>query len=688
MKPAELLSAWSLVARGPASWLAYCAGETDPVALARACSSTLACPIDPTALLDRLLVSGEYDGAELLMQETAFWEGVDAERLHELESKLERGRSAAVEEIQGKLADLQVRAAARGVVLDETEIVQAVRRQRTVGLRALEQEERRVEDAEAAVVQELRASLAESEPGELDEIAHAEWRADVEHAIDLGAIEAARAAIEMGASLDRLPLVGVPSPPVWPYRTEPLRFVVDWMFGEGVMPPGFERYRPREDDSEAWRFLEALREGPSQGNEAMLSGIAGVVETAIVSVEVREDGILGRLENLGAPGFHAFGPCAWQSGIPIWLPSGDASPPSDGVENGIIIEFAVGAGAGTARHVLRLDVHDVLAVLRDRERRRERLLAQLGRQLPLEKAFTDLRADAAARWERSDLPPRLASDDLPTLLVGAPGLGKSTQLLELAATEGEGAALASAAAGGDLPEADLVLVDDADGLGADELRTFVRDVHWARTTRTPPPRILVAIRPEKVPAFEQIAKKVFDVVELPPRSTAALREQARTMLGWVGVEAASPGSYDRLAFLAGGNPTLLFLLCRALTVELSREDRRRFTPHHVESAWEDPELRESVRDLLWAPLQGFEGASDTLQVLVDFCDPGDTLALDDLTWAIEETIGERQPDWIAERLTVLRRYGLVREMDGNYGLRLGGAGVLVRSWLADDSQKG
>ena len=688
MKPAELLGAWSQVSRGPASWLAYCEGETDPVALARACSATLASPMDPTVLLERLLVSGEFDGTELLMQEAAFLESVDAERLREFESRLERARSAAVEEIRGKLADLKVRAAARGLVLDEADIVQAVRRQRFAGSRLLEQEERRVEDAEAAVVQELRAALAESDPGDLDEVTHAEWRANVEHAIDLGAIEAARAAIEMGASLDRPLLVGVPSPPVWPYRTEPLRFVVDWMFGKGVIPPGFERYRPRTDDSEAWRLLEALKKGPSLGTEAVLSGIAGVIETAIISVDVREDGVLGRLENLCAPGFHALSPCAWPSGIPVWLPAGDTSPPTDDIERGLIIEFAVGPRGGTARHVVRLDLHDVLAVLRDREHRRERLLAQLGRQLPLERAFTDLRADAAARWERSDLPTPLASDELPTLLVGAPGMGKSTLLLELAAAEGEGAVVTSATAGGDLPEADLVLVDDADGLGADELRTFVRDVHWARTTRTPPPRILVAVRPEKVPAFGQVAKQMFDVVDLPPRSSAALREQARTMLGWVGVEAASPGSYDRLAFLAGGNPTVLFYLCRALTRVLASEDRRRFGPHHVESAWEDPELRASVRALLWSPLQGFDGASDTLEAIVDFCDPGDTLALDDLTWAIEETVGPRDPDWIAERLTLLRRYGFVREMDGSYGLRLGGPVMLARSWLADDNQVG
>lgn len=678
MKPEELLSAWSLVARGPASWLAYCAGETESVALARACACTLASPVNPTTLFDRLLAAGDFDAAELLL-ESASLEGVDAERLHELESTLERGRSAAVGEIQGQLVDLEARAVARDVVLNKGDIVEAVRRQRNVGLDLLGKAEQRVEAAEAAVVQELRMALDESGPGELDEVAHAEWRANVEHAIDLGAIEAARAAIEMGASLDRPPLVDVPLPPVWPYRTESLRIVVDWMFGEGVIPPGFERYRPRNDDAEAWRFLEALRAGPTLGTKAVLSGIAGVLETSVESVEVCEDGVLGRLKNLGAPGFHAFGPCAWPSGIPIWLPAADAPPPSDRVV-GLILELAGGAESGTTS-VLRLDVHDVLAVLRGREHRRERLLAQLGRQLPLERAFTDLHADAAIRWDRRTLPPELMSGQRPMLLVGAPGMGKSTLLLKLAEADGDKATVLSAA-GGDLPEAELLLIDEADRLDADELRTFVRDVHWATLT----PRVLVATRPEKVSAFEQVAKKMFEVVELPPRSVAALREQARTMLGWVGVEAVSPGSYDRLAFLAGGNPTLLFFLCRALCAVLSRDNRRCFTPHHVVLAWESSELRKSVRDLLWTPLQGFEGAADIIQVLIDFCDPGKTLTVDMIAWTIEETIGQRQSNWIAERLTLLRRYGLVRELNGNYGLSLSGPGMLVRSWLGDDSQ--
>lgn len=688
MKSEELLGAWSLTSRGPTAWLAYCSSESHPEALTRACAATIARPIDPREVVDRLVDAGEFDTAELLLQEPSLLPGVDAEVLRKLEAKLEWARAATIEEIQGKLADLHARTATFGVAIDHPDIVQAAKRRRSAGDELLDQHEQRVGNAEAAVVRRLREALASVEPAGLDEIGFDEWRASVEHAISLGAIEAASAEIAMGPSRDRTPLVSVPSAPVWPYRSEPLHLVLDWMFGDGVIPPGFERHRPEAEDADAWRFLGALRE---RETETVLSGIAGVLESKLVNVDIRGDGVLGRLANLAVPGFHALSLRAWPSGIPIWLPAAGGVARSGEVGSGLVIEVAVGPRAGSAaQHVLRLDIHDVLAVIRDRKYRRARLLAQLGRQLPLQLAFAHLHADAAVSWERSDVPTGVTNGEFPVIVAGAPGIGKSTLLLELAEAVGKRAMVVSAAAGHDLPEAELVLIDDVNSLDADRLRALVRDVHWARTTRTPPPRVAVAARPETVVAIERLAKKVFQVVELPPRSSAALREQARTMLGWVGIEATAPGSYDSLAFLAGGNPTVLLLLCRALTKVLAQEniDHRRFKPYHLRAAWEDSEFRAAVRMLLWTPLRDFDGALDTLGALVDFCEPPEPLALEDLTWLLKEKLGEREPEWIVERLTLLRRYGLVREVPGGFGLRLGGAGLLVRTWLEEDRQGG
>lgn len=685
MNAVDLIAAWPMTRRGALSWVAACGSTADATAIARACAATLAKPMDYEDIVGQLVDGGEFEAAELFMQDSIVLDAVDADALHRLEAKLEQVRGGAVESARGRLADLQTRAEAHGTPVDVDAVVDAVRRRRDAGLELLAQAERRVEEAEADFVAGLKERLESASTRGLPENVLAEWRADIEHAISLGAVDAASAAIDAGPSADRPLLVGVPAPPVWPYRSEPLHFLVEWMFGDGVVPPGFERYRPDRADSAAWVFLEELR--ARRETTSLLESLAGVLDCRLLHAEVSEEGAQGRLDDLGAPGFHAFGPRAWPDGIPVRLPK-EGRPVGPAVEpEGLAIEVAAGPRTNGPESVLRLDLHDVLAVLRDRPNRRARLLAQLGRQLPLDRAFTGPRADESIRWERGDIPADVTSGERPVLLVGAPGMGKTTLLLELKHDAEGSAEVVSATREGDLPEADLLLVDDADELGPDDVRRFVRDVHWARTTRTPAPAVVVAVRPEKVAAFEQAAPNIFELTELPPRSSSALREQARSMLGWVGIEAATPGSYDRLAYLAGGNPTVLFHLCRALVGVLADEGvRRRFTQRNVETAWQDPAMRAAVRSLLWLPLRNVAGLAGTLQVLVDFCDPGETLALDDATWAINETLGTQNAAWIDERLSLLARYGLIRRTDEGLGLSLGGPGLLVRSWLEEGGQ--
>lgn len=685
MNAVDLIVAWPMTRRGARSWVAACGGETDADAIARACAATLAKPMSPEDVIGQLVKEGEFEAAELFMQDGIVLDAVDAEALHRLEGRLEQARGEAVELVRGKLADLQLRAEAYGTPVNVDSVVDAVRRQRDAGLEHVAHAERRVEEAEEHFVARLKARLKSASTRGLPENILDEWRAGIEHAIALGALDAASAAIDAGPTADRPLLVGVPAPPVWPYRTEALRFLVDWMFGDGVVPPGFERYRPDRADSAAWRLLAELRARHAhEETTSLLESIAGVLDCRLVQPEVSDGGVRGRLDDLGAPAFYAFCPRAWPDGIPVWLPGeygpfGRSVAPED-----LAIEVATGPRTIQPENVLRLDFHDVLAVLHDRPNRRPRLLAQLGRQLPLDRAFAGPRADETVRWERSDIPAHATSGDRPVLLVGAPGMGKSTLLLELAHDAVNSVEVVSAARAGDLPEAELLLVDDVDALAPDDIRRFVRDVHWARTTRTPKPTVVVAVRPEKVAAFEQAAPNIFALVELPRRSSSALREQARTMLGWVGVEAVAPGSYDRLAFLGGGNPTVLFHLCRALAHVLAREkDRRRFTQRDVEAAWQDPAAREAIRNLLWLPIQAVTGLAETMQVLVDFCDPGETLPFDDATWAINETLGNHEAPWIEERLTLLVRYGLIRRTVDGIGLSLGGPGLLVRSWLAE-----
>lgn len=686
MNALDLITAWPMTRRGATSWVAACGSDTDPAAIARACAATLARPMDYEEVLGQLIDDGEFEAAERFMQDSIVLDAVAADALQRLEVRLEHVRGQALEEARGRLADLQRRAEAHRQVIDVSSAVEAVCRRRTAGLELLAEIEGGVEEADTRLVAGLRERLMSAPTRGLPENVVAEWRAGIEHAISLGAVDAASAAIDSGPSADGPILVGVPAPPVWPYRSEPLRFLVEWMFGDGVVPPGFERYRPAQSDSAAWALLRELRKSGAKGGSAsLLESLSGVLGCQLLLAEDSDTGARGRFDDLSAPGFHAFAPRTWPDGIMVFLP-GDDAPRGPAVEE-LAIEVAVGPRTNQPKDVLRLDLHDVLAVLHDQPNRRSRLLAQLGRQLPLDRAFTGPRADESVRWERGDIPVDIASSDRPVLLAGAPGMGKTTLLLELAKDADGSVEVVSALREGDLPDTSLLLVDDVDGLGPDELRRFVREVHWARTTRTPPPSVVVAVRPEAVASLEQAASNIFKVVELPPRSARALREQARSMLGWVGVEASTPGSYDRLAFLAGGNPTVLFHLCRTLAGVMAEEgQRRRFTQRTVEKAWRDPGLRDAIRSLLWLPLENVEGLADTLQVLVDFCDPGELLALDDATWAINETLGIQEPAWIDERLSLLARYGLVRRTEQGLGLALGGPGLLVRSWLGEGGQ--
>lgn len=258
-------------------------------------------------------------------------------------------------------------------------------------------------------------------------------------------------------------------------------------------------------------------------------------------------------------------------------------------------------------------------------------------------------------------------------------MGKSTLLAELAAQSPE-SAIVEASKEGELPQARVLLIDGVDRLSADAVRGMTRELHWARTSQNPAPAVLVAVRSEAREMIERSAAGMFRVIELPPRSAASLREQARVMLGWVGIEAEVPGSYDRLAFLASGNPTLLFHLCRALAVLLACAGgrRRRFELAHVEQAWQGSTFSQAARELLWTPLQSHEGAAEVLRAVADFAEPGKPLSREDLAWAL----GGREAAWVESRVRLLRGYGLLRVTEERIGLASGGVALLARAWTA------
>jgi hypothetical protein len=682
VKLADLLAAWPLTRQGPESWLAVFADGEDVHAVIRACGATLARPMGHAEVIGALVQQGEFELATLLLQDEAFLAQAEATFAKDLEVQVERATAAAVEELRGRLAGLSERAQRLGVRVEVESILRLGSRRLREGLSRLKAVEQEVTQAEFKQVRDLERRLGETAcPPALNGQMFEEWNASVAQALRLGAIEAAAAAIEAGPSADRPPAVGVPTPPIWPYSKEPLDGVVGWFFGDGLIPPGFERHVPEASDEAAWRLLKALKAvGEKEGEPeraALLHALAAVLECEVLRTEASAAGTVIHVDDLSAPGFHAFGRRRWPKGIPLWLPVQAQASPS--VPAGEFVVRVVRAQPAPADNTLHLRLQDVFAVLHDCTRRRSRLLAQLGRQLPLDRAFDTVMVDESTRWERQDLPGGLILAEQPTLLVAAPGMGKSTLLAELAGQSSE-AAIVEASTGGELPQARVLLIDGVDRLSADAVRGMTRELHWTRTSRNPAPAVLVAARPEAREMIERNAAGMFRIIELPPRSAASLREQGRVMLGWVGIEAEVPGSYDRLAFLASGNPTLLFHLCRALAVSLASagERRRRFEPAHVEQAWQDSTFRLSARELIWGPLQSHEGAEEVLRAVVDFAEPGKPLSREDLAWAVDG----REAAWVESRVRLLRGYGLLRVTEEGIGLAPGGVALLARAWTA------
>lgn len=690
MKTTELLLAWPGTRHAPAPWLAIFSDSSDPLAALRACGAAIARPMEPEQVISELIELGEFEMATLLLQDEKFLALVDASIATDLERRVEHTATAAVEEFRSKLAGISSRAQQFEIPCDESSILHLAKKRTHDATALLSQIQQSVTASECARVLQLRRRLdGVVTPERMPEQVHAEWKASIAQAIDLGAMDAAEAAIEVGPSMDLPPTVAVPTPPVWAYRTEPLDRVVGWFFEQGVIPPGFERYLPTASDASGWALLGAIRtysDQPGAGaSSALLRALAAVLECQYLHNSEFEDGALLYVDDLSAPALLAFGRRRWPNGIPFWLPV-----PHDhqtGVAEAFV--YVAGSSGSWKDSALRLSLHDVLAVLHDRLRRRARILAQLGRQLPLQQAFDEVLLDESVRWERQDVPSGWFSSDQPVLLVSAPGMGKSTLLREQF-TRAPGSVLIGAGLSGELPAAGLVLIDGVDKLDSNGLRALIREVLWARSMRKPAPKIVLAGRPETRELIQQLAAEMFSIYELPSRSAVALREQARVMLGWVGIEAAGPGLFDRLAFLASGNPTLLFYLCRALAGVLSKVDerRRRFDTNDLDEAWQDRSFRSAARDLLWVPLQTQEGVTIVLRTIIDFSEPGQPLRLEDLTWAIAAESDERDATWVEQRVRILQGYGLLRVTGGRIGLSLGGIAALVCAWITPSIDSG
>ncbi|MBL9106382.1 MAG: hypothetical protein JNL82_36000 [Myxococcales bacterium] len=657
MKPSDLLQAWAATRRRAEAWGAVFAD--DPTELVRVCGAALAAPQDPGAVVRALVNDGEFELAELLLLDEEFADSAGPALLATLEAEVTHARSVSLQEIEADLEFVLPRASSLGVPIDVAAIRSAGRR-RADARRLLAEAERRVADAEEARVAAVLVRLRAVPQGESTPAAFESWQAAVRRALAMGDYEVVDAALAQGPTADLPPAIDVPEPIRWPYDGESVAELLRWFGGDRPSPPAFGRYLPHDDDAAQALLNAASRWSEWAGDpvevDALLQAFAAVLDCKLVS-EARPGGATHRLDDLSAPGFHAFGRSRWPDGIPVEF-DGDGT-------------FLVGVAGGA----LRLPLRTVLAVLHDRGGRRWRLLAELGRQVRLADAFPSLLPDESVRWERHDVTIPDAADAA-VLLVAAPGMGVTTLLRELAAPLA--GVVIDAPLEPELPEAPAIFLDRADRLGPTELRALVREIHWIRTTRQPAPRIVLAGRPELRAKLGPLPRDTFVTLALSGRSLPALREQARTTLAWVGIHATRPGIHDRMAWLASGNPTLLLLLCRAVARRLDETGgvSRRIDDDLVVAAWRSSELRHAARVLLWDPVLRNDGVSELIRAIVHLDLPGRPLRRDELGWLLEE----RDDAWIAARMDLLVDYGLVRrDADGERPWP-GGLAQLVSHW--------
>jgi len=679
MKRAANLDVWPLTRSTAAAWRVSLAGSADDAVVVHAVARGLALSTSAAEAARELITDGDYLLAEMLIHDPGFSKAIaNPTRIADLETELERARSAAIAEIRSKLTELEERARRVDVELDAGAFVKGCGASQLDDLQRLAKVEADVQAAEFSFVSRIQTQLAKIVgEGADDSITH--WAAHIEHALRLGALTAAQAALERGPTKDTGPVVDVPPPPVWPYRDEPLDRAVGWFFDEGVLPPGFDRFKLQADDKSAWDFLEALRHPASTEAVEVLRSLAALLGCNMGEVVPVATGVVGHLLDLSAPGLHVFGRARWEQGVPFWFDNYGRSNTPDLVKGCLYVCVTTTLHPRCGEEVLALNLHDVLAVLHDPQRR-ERLLAHLGRQVPLSQAFGSSSPDPSTSWRRNDLPDLTEHGATAVLIAGSPGMGKSTLLASLA--ERGGGVVIKAAQSKELPQEPVVAIDEVDSLNEEGLRGLVREIVWAKNMRNPAPMVVLAVRPETRARVISAAPSLFSFFELPRRSLSAIAKQASTMLGWVGVEAEAPGSYDRMALLSGGNPAVLILLCKALAavIETSTTRSRRFSPAQIEEAWRSPDLRDALRELLWSPIADREGVRSTVEVLATFLEPGARLSMEDLLWAVGETLGRRSDEWLEERVTLLEAYGLVRRSERGVTFETSGPGMLVAGW--------
>lgn len=668
-----LLGRWPGLRSHPNLWARHLRDELQH--LGRGVSEALLEPHPPAKMLEALIEAEEWEAAALFLTDEIGTKGLSPEELRQWEEQLRRARAASIAKLRAQWDDISQQAEA----LELPAAQEPLWGERGAVVRLAI--ERRAEEVSAE--QARRASALHERVRGLSE-AETTLREEVGALISAGALKEAEQLIEGTRASAQSPL---PSPPVWPYRgPSDLRTWLAWYFDEEPRPMAFDRFGPQPTDNAAWRLLEALYRPVRDEGEVILRCIGKLMGAEAIGLVRRVDGWHGRFVGLADTGLSALGAARWPDGVAVWLPADPTAPPPRLSPDELVIRLAMEEHVPTAPGQLVLRPSQLLGALGlAPEERRRRLLAALGAEIPLDRLFERVVADASTAWPvfeaiEKKLLREERQDQRPVLVSAPPGIGKTVLLQRLAQATGASVIGPST----ELPEVGTVLIDCARGLDAPAARRLVQAIHWIATQDVHPPLVVVSARPETAIVLERVRSGFFRREPLEALCHADARRSAQIQLAWGGVRTESPWLFDRLASLSAGNPQALAHLCEALTRVMFSMDphQRTFTEEHVAKAWSDTSLRVALRALCWDPLADRAEIRAVARAIVECGDDAGQLTRADLRWAVDKLYDTPlEGAALTDAVALLQAYGFVEASADSVTLRRVGPALLLPSWV-------
>lgn len=675
-----LFRSWEGRRQSRYAWQTSLHADADTERTLRAVGAAVLTRADTSRVARDLIEAGEFDAVDWLIDDVAWTPEIRANIDEERRAAIDRARS----EISTRVELLRTRAEAVDVAVDADAILEWADRSRDQARAVFESAMKTVQRAEERSRSSLRRRLKEAARRIPPSPSRARWQEGVERSIHLGAFKIARETLDAGPDASGMSPFELPQRPPALRASTTVEDILGWYHDPFSPRPGKLELTLDDDDDHARDLLTAVGEllvGENERNRRRVAVlVTQILGGRVLTVLDSPSSATILIDGLSTPGLEALAARRWPEGMPLTLTSPGAQP--DYTLTGLGVRLVRPQDKPGSGDWLELRLLDVLAVLSDRDHRSARLLRILGPQIPLTAAFADLPRDSLVEWSKRKL--RTGES---VLYVAAPGMGAASLRAHLAAQMGAQYIEAADLEDIDPPSEPCVLVLEVPPeLDARGLRRFVRELYYLTDTCTELGVAATAL-PEAAYFINQLAPGQFELDRIQPCPTETLRNNAVVTLGWIGVEAADPALYDRIAMLASGNHTVLWYVCRALVTQLSDEERS-FDRNHLDRAWHDGALRADIRSLLWTPLSAAPARLRLLRLIAEFVPVGSRAEhFADLV----EMLDEEEPDWsIGESwqrdLQVLQHYGLVtftqHSTDGLIvSLQPGGLTELVGQWL-------